>query len=80
MTLEMFRSLLLYCTIINFGILLVWFVGFVAGRRWMFRLHGRWFRLQDDQFDTIHYAGMAAFKIGIILFNLVPWIALTILK
>ena len=80
MTLEMLRSFLLYCTIINFGILLVWFAGFVASRNWMHRLHGRWFRLKDDQFDAIHYAGMAAFKIGIILFNLVPWIALTILK
>lgn len=34
------------------------------------RLHGRWFRLSSDQFDTLHYAGMSIFKIGIILFNL----------
>jgi len=27
-------------------------------------------------FDTIHYAGMAAYKIGILLLNLAPLLAL----
>jgi hypothetical protein len=33
------------------------------------------FQLSVDQFDMLHYAGMAIFKIGIILLNLVPYIA-----
>jgi hypothetical protein len=41
-------------------------------------LHGRWFHLSSDQFDALHYAGMAIFKIGIILFNLVPFVVLWI--
>ena len=44
----------------------------------MYRLHGRWFQLSVQQFDALHYAGMAMFKIGILLFNLVPYIALRI--
>ena len=28
------------------------------------------------QFDALHYAGMSVYKIGIILFNLVPFLAL----
>ena len=36
------------------------------------------FRLQ--QFDMLHYAGMSIFKIGIILLNLVPYIALHITR
>jgi hypothetical protein len=31
-----------------------------------------------DQFDALHYAGMSVFKIGIILFNLAPFLALCI--
>jgi hypothetical protein len=31
-----------------------------------------------EQFDAIHYAAMAIYKIGIILFNLVPYAALII--
>ena len=46
---------------------------------WIRRIHGKWLRLSRDQFDTVHYAGIAAFKIGIILFNLVPLVVLFIL-
>jgi hypothetical protein len=38
--------------------------------------HGRWFRLSVEQYDAINYIGMAPFKLGIILFNLVPYVAL----
>jgi len=76
MTLEILRDTLLWCTVINYGILLCWALVFINGRDWMHRLHGRWFRLSPERFDTIHYAGMAVYKLGIFLFNLVPFIAL----
>jgi hypothetical protein len=44
----------------------------------MYRLHGRWFRLSPEQFDAIHYGAMAVYKIGILLLNLVPYLALRI--
>jgi hypothetical protein len=53
----------------------LWFAIFVLGHDWLHRLHGRWFRLSREQFDSIHYAGIAHYKVGILLFNLVPWIA-----
>ena len=31
-----------------------------------------------EQFDMLHYAGMAIYKIGILLLNLVPFIVLHI--
>ena len=42
----------------------------------MYGLHSRWFHLSVNQFDALHYAGMALFKIGILLCTLVPSIAL----
>jgi hypothetical protein len=38
--------------------------------------HGRWFKISVDPFDAIHYAGLAIYKIGILLLNPVPLIAL----
>lgn len=35
----------------------------------MYRLQGRWFRLSVETFDAIHYAGMAAYKLAILLLN-----------
>jgi hypothetical protein len=79
LSIEIVRSFLLWCTIINYAILIVWFLFFAHARGWMKRLHGRWFRLSDEQFDAIHYAGMAIYKLGIFLFNFVPLVVLYIL-
>ena len=79
MSIELTRHFLLWCAVINYGVLLVWFLVFVLARKWIQRIHGRWFRLSREQFDALHYAGMSIFKIGIILFNLVSFIVLSIL-
>ncbi|HMO36951.1 MAG TPA: hypothetical protein PKA06_12995 [Gemmatales bacterium] len=78
LSLEFLRNFLLWCTLINYGVLLIWFLMFVFAREWIQRLHGKWFRLSDKQFDTLHYAGMSVYKIGIFLFNLVPYVTLCI--
>ena len=80
MNIEITRNVLLWCTVINYGVLLLWFLIFIFAHDWMHRLHGRWFRLTVEQFDAIHYTGMAIYKIGIILFNLVPYLALLIVQ
>lgn len=67
---------LLWSLAVNYAILLTWFVAFMAARNWLRALHGRWFQLSDTAFDTIHYGGMAIYKIGILLFNLAPLLAL----
>ena len=79
MNIEMLRALLGWCAVINYSVLIVWFVLFVGARDWMHRLHGRWFRLTDEQFDMVHYAGMGLFKLGIFLFNLAPYLALLVI-
>ena len=78
MNLEILRNFLLWCTLINYVMILVWFLFFVLAHNWMYSFHGRWFRLTVEQFDSIHYAGMAIYKIGILLFNLIPYAALCI--
>ena len=78
MNIEFTRSFLLWCTVINYGVLLVWFLVFATAHDWMRRFHGRWFRLSDEQFDFLHYLGMSIYKIGILLFNLVPLVVLWI--
>lgn len=73
------HDFLLYSLVINYLILLVWFGFFVLAHDWVYRLHARWFNLSMQTFDSIHYSGIAIYKIGIILLNLVPLIALCII-
>jgi hypothetical protein len=65
--------------VVNYLILLWWFGVFVFAHGWMYRLHSRWFRISEERFDAIHYGGMAAYKIGILLFNLAPLLTLIVL-
>ena len=78
MTIDMVRDALLWCFIINIGILLWWFLFFSLAHDWVYQFHGRWFKLPVEKFDAIHYAGMAFFKICIFVFNIVPYFALCI--
>jgi hypothetical protein len=57
-------------------VLLLWSGLFIFAHDWMYRTHHRWFRLPVETFDAIHYAALAFYKIGIVLFILVPWVAL----
>ena len=76
MTPETLMAVLGWCAVINAGLLLWWLLFFIFAHDWMLRMHGRWFEIGRARFDAIHYAGMAMFKIAIIVFNLVPYLAL----
>lgn len=78
MTIEIIRDVLLWCVVINMGLLLWWFLFFMLAHDWMYRFHCKWFSLSIEKFDSIHYSGMAVFKIGIFLFNLTPYFTLRI--
>jgi hypothetical protein len=64
------------CAAINYLILLVWFGAFVFAHDTVYRLHQRWFRLTPEAFDALNYGGIAAYKIGNMLFFLVPALVL----
>ena len=78
MSIEVIRQVLAWCSLFNVIVLLVWWLSFVLARDAIHTLHGKWFRLSSEQFDAIHYGGMAAYKGAIILLNLVPYLALRI--
>jgi len=80
MTLEKFRSFLGWCAIINMGLLLFDILLFILAHDFFYQFHGKWVRMSVEQFDTIHYTGMLFYKMGIFLFNIVPYVALRIIE
>ncbi len=78
MTLEIVRNALGWCTLINMALLMLWALMFIFARGWIYKMHGKWFRLSEERFDAIHYSAMAFFKLAIFVFNLVPYLALRI--
>lgn len=80
MSINDIREFLLYCTLINYGILLIWFGAFLVAHDWIYMMHSRWFKMSAARFDEINYLSIAIYKLGIMVFNLVPLIALYIIR
>jgi hypothetical protein len=77
MTVETLRDALLWCGIINYAMLVVWAWLVLLAPRFL-RWYASWFRLSAEQFDAIQYGGLLLYKLAILLFNLVPYVALRI--
>jgi hypothetical protein len=78
MDLAIARNILFWCTLINFGTLAFWGLLMVAPHEWLHRIANRFYRISPEHFDVINLAGIVLYKTLIILFNLVPYIALLI--
>ena len=78
MTLEIVQNTLFWCAVINMGMLVWWFLFIVFAHDWVYRMHSKWFKISEERFDAIHYAGIAFFKVCVFFFNIVPYFALRI--
>jgi hypothetical protein len=80
MTIETARGFFLWCSVINYAILLLWAALATLGRAGLYRWSSRFFRLSQEQFDLLNIGGITLYKTGVLLFNLVPCIALYLVK
>ncbi|MGH8616766.1 MAG: DUF6868 family protein [Burkholderiales bacterium] len=78
MNVDFMREFLLWATVINYGILLVWVFLFAFCHDWTYRQHTKRFKLSVEHFDALNYLAVSLYKLGIVLFNLVPFLALSI--
>jgi hypothetical protein len=76
MTLERLTDVLVWSTVFNYAVLLVWFAAFTGAHDEIHRLHARWFRISVETFDALNYGAMAVYKIGVLLLNVAPLAAL----
>ena len=79
MELAVIRAFFAWCLVFNLALLLWWAFFLMFAHDWTYRLHRKWFKISVEQFDAIHYAAIAAFKLGVFMFNLVPYFALRIM-
>ncbi len=80
MTIELLKGTLAWSAVLNMGILLWWFLFLTLANDWVFRMHSKFYKISREHFDTIHYAGMAFYKICIFTFFIVPYLALRIMS
>ncbi len=80
MTLEKVRKILGWCSVINIGLLLSGAVVLRLVHDIAYRISGEPFGLSVERFDALQYEGLIIYKICIIMFNIVPYIALRIVR
>lgn len=73
---DMLLRFLGWCTAINFGLLTVAALAVVTFRQPLMRLHGKMFGLEEGELSRLYFQYLAFYKVGVIIFNFVPWVAL----
>ena len=80
MSIETARSFFLCCSVINIALLLVWAGLATLGRDWLYQLVNRLFRISSEQLDMLNLSGITLYKMGVLLFNIVPCISLNLVR
>ena len=78
MTLCQLTSFFMWCSIINVAMLLWAFLFLWLAREWVYRLQSRFFPMPKEQWIAMIFTILGVYKMLVILFAVVPWIALLI--
>lgn len=80
MDLPQFTRFLMWCMILNTGFLLLWTVAFRSMPDFIYRQQRKWFGIAREAFDATNYQLLGIFKMLVIVFNVVPYLALLIVR
>ena len=69
-----------WCSVINISVLLFSTLVIAFSGNRVKKIHARMFNLPEEQLDLMYFKYLAYYKIGILLFNLVPYIALKLME
>lgn len=79
MDVQMLTRFFMWCTILNVSLLIVSFVMLVAAGDLVYKMHGKLFAMPRETFNAVIYSWMGLYKVLLIVFNLMPWLALAII-
>ncbi len=74
---DVLREFLGWCTIINFGFLMLATITIGPMRGMIQGIHAKLFGLSEEDLHRAYFQYLAQYKIAIVIFNFVPWVALS---
>ena len=80
MSIKLLTEFFMWSTILNAGILAIATLLSLSAGDFAYNLHKRWFPMSRETFGIIYYCFLGLYKIFIIVFNLVPWLVLLIIR
>ena len=79
MDVQTLTTFFMWCTIINAGLLIFWALMCFAALDFVHRMHSKWFPMPRETFNVVMYSLLGFYKIIVIVFNIVPYVALQII-
>ncbi len=74
--LQTLATLFLRSFLLGVAFLLFWFLLYMIAPGWLFEINAKWFDIERRDFELINYFGMGFMKISILLFFLLPYLAI----
>ena len=79
MTMCEIREMLGWCSVINLGLMILMFVLWCAARPLIYKVHGKFTSMSEEKFNQMVYIVLGIYKMLVFVFNIVPWMALSIM-
>ncbi len=79
MTIETIREFLGWCTVINASVFVVACLKLLLMRDWGSEIHAKMFKIDAEAVRRVYFQFLVTYKIAILVFNLVPYVALRIM-
>ena len=79
MSLREVQEFLFLCMVLNIGLLMFSSILIIVIRPFVCRMHGKMFGVSEERIAFALYGYLGAYKIAVIVFNVVPWLALFIM-
>jgi len=80
MDIQILTRFFMWCTILNFGLLMLIFILCMLASDLIYKTHGKWFSISRETFNVVFYSSIGIYKIFLLFFNVVPWVVLAILN
>lgn len=79
MDIQILTRFFMWCTVMNFGLLMFSFVFLAFAGDFVYKTHSKWFSMPRESFNVVLYAVLGMYKVVWLVFNVVPWVALAII-
>jgi len=79
MDIQTLTTFFMWCTILNLGVLILSSIMLVFFGDFSYRMNNRFFSISREAFNVVSVCFVGLFKIFVIVFNIVPYIALLII-
>ena len=76
MAYEVLFEFFIWNTVFNIIVLAWWSVWIMTAGDFVYKIHTKWFEMSREDFNKLHYFGLAFYKLMIILFSAVPLLVL----